>query len=93
MRKFTKFDFKNKKSDCNRYIGDAQPVQPSFHHEPNVWSLNSGLVRLYYIGSDCSFTKSSVFRSKNHGSFGYDLKNKDSMIPYATGVGTKYSHC
>jgi hypothetical protein len=30
---------------------------------------------IFKIGSDCSFAKSSAFRSENHGSFGYDLKN------------------
>jgi hypothetical protein len=28
------------------------------------------------IGSDCSFAKSTAFRSENHGSFGYGLKNE-----------------
>jgi hypothetical protein len=27
------------------------------------------------IGSDCSFTKNTAFRSENHKSFGYELKN------------------
>jgi hypothetical protein len=27
------------------------------------------------VGSDCSFAKSTAFRSENHGSVGYDLKN------------------
>jgi hypothetical protein len=27
------------------------------------------------IGSNCSFTKSTAFRSENHRSVGYDLKN------------------
>jgi hypothetical protein len=31
------------------------------------------------IGSDCSFTKSTAFRSENHGSFGCDLKNGGPM--------------
>jgi hypothetical protein len=30
---------------------------------------------MFKIGSDCSFAKSTAFRSENHGSFGYDLKN------------------
>jgi hypothetical protein len=30
---------------------------------------------MFKIGSDCSFVKSTTFRSENHGSFGYDLKN------------------
>jgi hypothetical protein len=33
----------------------------------------------FRIGSDCSFAKSSAFRSENHGSFGYDLKNGGPM--------------
>jgi hypothetical protein len=31
--------------------------------------------RTLKIGSDCSFGKSTAFRSENHGSFGYDLKD------------------
>jgi hypothetical protein len=31
------------------------------------------------VDSDCSFAKSTAFRSENHGSFGYDLKNGDSV--------------
>ena len=31
------------------------------------------------IGSDYSFIKSSTFRSENHGSFEYDLKNRRPM--------------
>jgi hypothetical protein len=31
--------------------------------------------KTFNIGSDCSFAKSTVFRSENHRSFGYDLKN------------------
>jgi hypothetical protein len=31
------------------------------------------------IGSDCSFVKSTVFRSENHGSFGYDLEKGDPV--------------
>jgi hypothetical protein len=27
------------------------------------------------IGSDCSFAKSTTFRSDNHGSFGYAIRN------------------
>jgi hypothetical protein len=30
-------------------------------------------------GSDCSFPKSTAFRSVNHGSFGFDLKNRGLM--------------
>jgi hypothetical protein len=35
--------------------------------------------KAFKIGSDCSFAKSTVFRSENHGSFGYDLKNGGSV--------------
>jgi hypothetical protein len=31
--------------------------------------------KTFKIGSDCSFAKSTAFRSENHGSFGYDLEN------------------
>jgi hypothetical protein len=31
--------------------------------------------KTFKIGSDCSFSKSTAFRSENHGSFGHDLKN------------------
>jgi hypothetical protein len=30
----------------------------------------------HQMGSDCSFVKRSAFRSENHGSFGYDFKNR-----------------
>jgi hypothetical protein len=30
--------------------------------------------KTFKIGSDCSFVKSTEFRSENHGSFGYDLE-------------------
>jgi hypothetical protein len=31
--------------------------------------------KTFKISSDCSFAKSTAFRSKNHGPLGYDLKN------------------
>jgi hypothetical protein len=31
--------------------------------------------KMFKVGSDCSFAKSTAFRSENHGSFGYDFKN------------------
>jgi hypothetical protein len=31
--------------------------------------------KMFKIGSDCSFVKSTAFRSENHESFAYDLKN------------------
>jgi hypothetical protein len=31
--------------------------------------------KMFEIGSDCFFAKSTAFRSENHGSFEYDLKN------------------
>jgi hypothetical protein len=31
--------------------------------------------KTFKMGSDCSFAKSTAFRSENHGSFGYDLNN------------------
>jgi hypothetical protein len=31
--------------------------------------------KTFKIGSDCSFAKIMAFRSENHGTFGYDLKN------------------
>jgi hypothetical protein len=31
--------------------------------------------KTFEIGGDCSFAKNTVFRSENHESFGYDLKN------------------
>jgi hypothetical protein len=39
--------------------------------------LGAGRVKpqTFKIGSDCSFVKRTVFRSENHGSFGYDFKN------------------
>jgi hypothetical protein len=42
------------------------------------------------IGSDCSFAKSLASRSKNHGSFGYDLKNK--MISFTVRILAHKSH-
>jgi hypothetical protein len=36
-------------------------------------------LKTFKIGSDCSFAKSMAFRSENHGSFGYDLKNGGPM--------------
>jgi hypothetical protein len=35
--------------------------------------------KAFKIGSDCSFTKSTAFRSENHGYFRYDLKNGGPM--------------
>jgi hypothetical protein len=32
-------------------------------------------LKTFKIGTDCSFANSTAFRSENHGSFGYDLKN------------------
>jgi hypothetical protein len=31
--------------------------------------------KTFKIGSDCSFANSTAFRSENHVSFGYDLRN------------------
>jgi hypothetical protein len=31
--------------------------------------------KMFKIGSDCSFAKSTAFRSENHRSFRHDLKN------------------
>jgi hypothetical protein len=33
----------------------------------------------FKIGSDCSFAKNTAFRSEEHGSFGYYLKNGGLM--------------
>jgi hypothetical protein len=35
--------------------------------------------KTFKLGSDCSFAKSTSFRSENHGSFGYGLKNEGPM--------------
>jgi hypothetical protein len=48
------------------------------HYSTGVISLHyTGSVKpkTFKIGSDYSFAKSAAFRSENHGSFGYDLKN------------------
>jgi hypothetical protein len=36
-------------------------------------------LKTFKIGSDCSFGNSTLFRSENHGSFGYDLKNSSRV--------------
>jgi hypothetical protein len=38
--------------------------------------------KTFKIGCDCSFAKSTTFRSENHGSFGYDLKNGGPVSQY-----------
>jgi hypothetical protein len=47
--------------------------------------------KTFNIGSDCFFAKSTAFRSENHGSFGYDLKNGGPVSQYVWHV--KKPHC
>jgi hypothetical protein len=35
--------------------------------------------KTFKIGSDYSFAKNTAFRSENHGFFGFDVKNGDSL--------------
>jgi hypothetical protein len=36
--------------------------------------------KTFKIGIDCSFAKSTSFRSENHRSFGYDIKKEPSLL-------------
>jgi hypothetical protein len=38
------------------------------------------VVKTFKIGSDCSFAKSTAFRSENNESFRYDLKNRGPVL-------------
>jgi hypothetical protein len=47
-------------------------------------------LKTFKIGSDCSFAKSTAFRSENHRSFRYDLKNGGLMLQTSMNKFTRY---
>jgi hypothetical protein len=57
--------------DQSREVGSSSPAR-----------AGRVIPKTFNIRSDCSFAKSTAFRSENHGSFGYDLKNGGSVSQY-----------